>query len=132
MDTIAFTPAHVLASAICERRLSPVELVKLYLSRIARHNPALNAVVTLTADTALVRAQAADAALARGGSWGPLHGVPITLEDCHATAGVRSTWGSFPPLRDHFPAAAIRRTTGGVWTTRDRLSRPAAWALSAQ
>jgi Asp-tRNA(Asn)/Glu-tRNA(Gln) amidotransferase A subunit family amidase len=36
--------------------------------------------------------------------WGPLHGVPITLEDAHATAGLRSTWGGYPSLASHVPS----------------------------
>ena len=50
------------------------------------------------------RAKAADDDLARGKVWGPLHGVPITLEDAHATQGLRSTWGGFPGLANHVPA----------------------------
>ncbi len=60
----------------------------------ARHNPRLNAIVTLNEEAARVRAQQADTALARGESWGLLHGVPITLKDYHLTAGIRTTWGS--------------------------------------
>src|SRR5688572_7445366 len=98
MENVLFAPAHQLASALRERRISTVELVDAYLTQIARHNPTLNAIVTLQETDARQRAHEADAALARGHLWGPLHGVPMTLEDCHATAGLRSTWGGFPPL----------------------------------
>lgn len=40
----------------------------------------------------------ADQALARGQVWGPLHGVGVTVEDHHATAGRRSTFGGYPRL----------------------------------
>src|SRR5207249_11377486 len=70
---------------------------------IARHNPQLGAIVTLDEAAARRRAQEADEALAHGDIWGPLHGVPMTLEDCHATAGLRSTWGGFPALASHVP-----------------------------
>ena len=72
-----------------------------HLSQIEQHNPALNAVVTLNAEHARDRAREADEALARGEVWGPLHGIPFTLKDAHATAGMRTTTG-FPPL-DHVP-----------------------------
>jgi len=99
-----FTPAHVLAEAIRRREVSSVEVVEAYLAQIARHNPDLNAVVTLDEDGARVKAREADAALVRGEQWGPLHGVPITLEDLHPTSGMRSTWGGLPRLADHVPA----------------------------
>ena len=99
-----FTPAHVLADAIRRREVSSVEIVDAYLAQISRHNPKLNAVVTLDEEGARVRALAADAALSRGEVWGVLHGVPITLEDAHPTSGLRSTWGGLPRLADHVPA----------------------------
>jgi amidase len=98
-----FTPAHVLAEAIRRREVSSSEIVDAYLAQIARHNPQLNAVVTLDDDGARMKAQEADAALEREEVWGPLHGVPITLEDAHPTAGMRSTWGGLPRLAEHIP-----------------------------
>jgi amidase len=100
---IVFAPAHVLAQAIQHQEVSSVELVEAYLARIAHHDPQLNAVVTLDEDGVRQRVQEADAALVRGEVWGPLHGVPITLEDCHSTSGVRSTWGGLPRLAEHIP-----------------------------
>jgi amidase len=103
MTDLVFRPAHELAQAIRERRVSSVELVEAYLAHIERHNPALNAIVTL--DMAGVRQQAlaADVALARGAPWGPLHGVPVTIEDIHSTAGLRTTLGH-PAFTDHVPS----------------------------
>ena len=60
----------------------------------AVHNPKLTAVVTVNAESALLRAAEADAATARGESWGPLHGIPFTAKEVFDTAGVRSTRGS--------------------------------------
>jgi len=48
------------------RRFSSVEITKHYLSRIERMNPALNAVITVTAEQALAAAQRADQLLAAG------------------------------------------------------------------
>ena len=73
------------------------------LERIARYNPPLNAVVVLAADAALARARAADEARARRESWGPFHGVPITIKDTFEVAGVTTTSGS-ASLRNHVPA----------------------------
>src|SRR5207248_3743911 len=84
------------------RHLSAREVLDTQLTQIASHNPALNAVVTLDAERASERAGQADDALTRGEIWGPLHGVPFTLKDAHATAGVRTTTG-FPPLANYVP-----------------------------
>jgi amidase len=98
-----FTPAHVLAEAIRRREVSSLEVVEAYLAQIARHNPDLNAIVTLDEDGARVKAQEADAALAQGEVWCPLHGSPITLEDAHSTSGMRTTWGGLALLADYVP-----------------------------
>ncbi|MDQ6804312.1 MAG: amidase family protein, partial [Actinomycetota bacterium] len=81
-------------------------------------NPALNAVVTLDAVAARRRAMEADAALARGEVWGPLHGLPVTLKDAHSTAGMRTTAG-YPPLADYVPerdgtVAGLLRGAGAI------------------
>src|SRR5918992_4591123 len=103
MDDPIFTHAHDLTTAIQRREVSSVEIVDAHLAHIERHNPRMNAVVTLHEDGARAGAREADAALDRGEVWGSLHGVPITLEDCHPTSGVRSTWGGLPRLADYVP-----------------------------
>ena len=103
VDDPTFASAQEVAAAIRDRRVSAVEMVDAYLARIARHNPALNAIVTLDEETAHARALEADAALARGENWGPLHGVPVTIKDSFATAGLRTTSG-FAPLGNYVPA----------------------------
>lgn len=102
MKDLLFSSTTELSAAIQAGEVSSVEVVDAHLKQIERHNPALNAVVTLDAESARKRAQEADAALARGEVWGPLHGVPFTLKDCHATAGLRTTCG-FPPLAGYVP-----------------------------
>lgn len=87
-------PARELARWLRERRLSAGEALDAHLERIERHNGALNAVVSLNPSQAREQADAADAALARGEVWGPLHGVPITLKDAHDVAGLRTTVGT--------------------------------------
>jgi len=114
----AFATAHELAAAIRERRVSAVEVLEAHFARIARHNPALNALVTLNEEGACARAQEADAALARGQMWGPLHGVPVTIKDSFSTAGIRTTSG-FPALANHVPdsdatAVARLRAAGAI------------------
>jgi len=94
-----FATAGEMARAIRERRLSAVEAYELHVARIARLNPALNAIV-IPNERARADAAAADAALARGESPGPLHGVPVTIKDIFDVEGLRNTAG-YPPARDN-------------------------------
>lgn len=99
---LVFASAEETARAIRIGKVSSLELTKHILERIDRYNPALNAVITILKDEALVRARAADEALSKGQLWGPLHGVPCTVKDTFEMAGVRTTAGS-PALTDHIP-----------------------------
>ena len=92
-DDICFYDATELAERIGSRALSPVDVVNAFLERIDSVNPGLNAIVTL-ADEPTERARQAEAALMRGESWGPLHGVPFTIKDCIDTKAIRTTRGS--------------------------------------
>ena len=97
-----FASAGEVARAIRAQQVTSVEVTRLALDRIAALNPGLNAVITVVADSALQRAKEADAAIARGELWGPLHGVPGTIKDTFETAGVRTTAGA-PFLKAHLP-----------------------------
>jgi amidase len=118
MKEVLFSGAAQLAAAIRAGHTSASEVLEAHLAQIERHNPALNAVVTLDAERAHEQARLADAALARGDACGPLHGVPFTLKDAHATAGMRTTTG-FPPFADHVPdedspVVARLKAAGGI------------------
>jgi amidase len=102
MDNLVFASIQELAEAIHQRQVSSVEVVEAHLAQIDRHNPRLNVIVLLDREAALNRAREADAALAHGEVWGSLHGVPITIKDGFATAGLRTTSG-FPPWVDFVP-----------------------------
>lgn len=97
-------PAHEQAAAIAARQLGSEELLDLFVERIDRVDQAVNAVCTRAFDTARARCRAADRATLAGESWGPLHGLPFTVKDAIATAGVRSTGGA-ESLREHVPAS---------------------------
>jgi aspartyl-tRNA(Asn)/glutamyl-tRNA(Gln) amidotransferase subunit A len=86
------------------RRLSPTELTDAYLRRIERHNPLINAYITVTAERATADARRATDELAAGRSRGPLHGIPVGLKDLVDTAGIRTTAGSII-LDENVPAA---------------------------
>jgi aspartyl-tRNA(Asn)/glutamyl-tRNA(Gln) amidotransferase subunit A len=82
-----------LSSALAARRVSSVELARLFLDRIARLNGALNAFITVDEERALEDARRADARRARNEA-GPLTGIPIAHKDIFCTEGLRTTCGS--------------------------------------
>ena len=82
-----------LSAALHEGSVSSVELTGLYLARIAQHQGALNAFISVTQEAALLQAERADARL-RAGERGALIGVPIAHKDIFCTAGERTTCGS--------------------------------------
>ena len=83
-----------LAPRLQRKEISPVEIAQECLRRIEQLNPALNAFITVMAESAITEARAAESAIARGEWRGPLHGIPIALKDLIDTAGVRTTSAS--------------------------------------
>ncbi|MGH9742345.1 MAG: amidase, partial [Candidatus Acidiferrum sp.] len=108
---LAFATIEQVAHLFRRRKLSPVELTRLMLSRIAQLDPKLNSFITVSPELALAQAKKAEAELfaPRGRKGhrdrGPLHGIPISLKDNIYTEGIRTTAGSrilakFVPQRD--------------------------------
>jgi aspartyl-tRNA(Asn)/glutamyl-tRNA(Gln) amidotransferase subunit A len=115
---VAFLGVRRLAALVREREISPVEIVRLYLERIARYDPKLRAYITVLPDAALDAARRAETAVMRGEPLGPLHGIPYAVKDQFDTAGVRTTSGS-RILERHVPtenATTIERlnAAGGI------------------
>jgi amidase len=102
-DLITLTATQA-AEAIKTGQVKSIDLVNNLLERIGNENPALNAIVTLDAETARRQAKMADEALQSGQAIGPLHGVPITIKDSFETAGMRTVSG-FPPFANRIPAS---------------------------
>lgn len=122
LDTLGASAA---ARAIREGRLSAEALLDACLARIARFNPALNALVTVDTAGARDAAKAADRQLAAGGPVPPLLGVPVSIKDVFATRGLRTT-ASFRPLADYVPDAdatlvARLRAAGAVIVGKSNL-----------
>lgn len=111
MVDVPFQSAVTLAAALRNKTIGCRELLELYIGRVERFNPALNAIIATVIEPARQRADAADAALSRGEIWGPLHGVPMTVKESYDVVGMPTTWG-VPELKENFPeknALAIDR-----------------------
>ncbi len=88
------TTISELAPRLRQREISPVEITRACLARVEKLNPALNAFITVTPESALAEARVAETEIHRGEWRGPLHGIPIALKDLIDTAGVRTTSAS--------------------------------------
>ncbi|MGB0129854.1 MAG: amidase, partial [Rhodocyclaceae bacterium] len=82
-----------LAAALAQKKISSVELTTLFLDRIQRLNPDLNAFITVDREQTLAQARQADERIAAG-EIGPLTGIPIAHKDIFVTRGWRTTCGS--------------------------------------
>src|ERR1700716_232338 len=100
-DELCGLPASELAQRLRAGQVTSVDALDAHLARIEKHNPELNAVVSLDAERARRQAGEADAALRRGELLGRLHGVPMTIKDCYDVAGLRTTVGT--PILDRVP-----------------------------
>jgi aspartyl-tRNA(Asn)/glutamyl-tRNA(Gln) amidotransferase subunit A len=99
------------AELLRSKAASPVDLTEACLKRIEKYNPAVNAFITVTRDSALATAREMEAEARRGKWRGPLHGIPIALKDNIDTAGVRTT-GASELFKDRIPtddAEVVRR-----------------------
>ena len=95
------------------KEVSPVEVVRAFLERVAALDGKLKAFITVCADAALEAARAAEAELVAGRPAGPLHGVPYGPKDLYNTRGVRTTGGSkiladFVPTDDATVVSRLR------------------------
>lgn len=103
-DELFFAPATQLVEMLRSRQVSAAELVSAFIERIESLNHSVNAVVTLIEERASEEADEADRRLSGREDARPLEGLPITIKDSIATAGVRSTDG-MKMLEHHVPIA---------------------------
>ena len=97
-----YRSATDLATAICSGVESSTNAVQNCLARIERYNPQINAIVTLSAESALKEAERIDALIRENAVVPSIAGVPITVKDAFETQGIKTTC-SHPPLQNHIP-----------------------------
>jgi amidase len=102
LDQDSFRSAKALVARIRKGKITSQRLLELYVARMEKYNPRINAIVATDLDGARKRARAADRALAKGEVWGPLHGLPMTIKESFDVVGMPTTWG-LPELKDNFP-----------------------------
>ena len=118
VNMLAATSATSLAGQIRSKALSAVEVAQVYLERIQRLNPKVNAFVDVQPELVLAQARTAEQAVMTGENLGPLHGVPLSIKSSIDVAGHRCEAGSrlragYVPAQDA-PLVARLRSAGAV------------------
>ena len=106
----AFLTIAELSRLYDQRELSPVEVTRGLLDRVATHDGKLHSFIRVTPEVALADAQAAERELMAGRRRGPLHGIPYALKDIVETAGIPTT-GHSKLCQDHVPTADAHLVT---------------------
>ena len=101
---LAFLSIEQAARLLRKKDISSSDLVELALTRIEKFNPALNALITVAADSARAEARRAQKEFRSRSTANPLRGIPVVVKDNFFTRGIRTTAGS-PILADFVPDA---------------------------
>lgn len=111
LEEVAFWPVTMLSELVRTRQVSSEELTRMYIDRLERHGPTLEAVITITRERALAQAREADREIAHGRYRGPLHGIPWGAKDLLATQEYPTTWGANPYQTQEFDydASVVRK-----------------------
>ncbi len=117
-EDLCFTPAVELREMIRNKDISPTELIKIFLERIEKINPVINAYGTLVPEIALAAAKKVESDIMQGREAGLLLGLPVSIKDVNMTAGIRTTFGSklyenFVPNEDELLVERVKKE-GGV------------------
>jgi Asp-tRNA(Asn)/Glu-tRNA(Gln) amidotransferase A subunit family amidase len=96
---LAFYSIPQLEALLRSKKISSVELTRLFIGRLKKYGPILHCVIELTEDSAMAQARRADADFAKGTYKSPLEGIPYGIKDLFAVRGSHTTWGT-PPFKD--------------------------------
>ena len=110
-DELAFYSIGELAELVKTKKITSVQLTKLYIERLKKYGPKLECIVNMTEELALKDAQTADDEISQGHYRGLLHGIPFGVKDLLSTKDYKTTWGS-PIYKDQLideDAAVIKK-----------------------
>jgi amidase len=113
-DDLCFASAIELSKLIRSKKISVQQVIRAHLDQIEHLNPSLNAIVTLTAESAMAEALIADQEIQKNANVGLLHGLPVAHKDLFLTRGVKTTFGSlafkdFVPDVDSLPVERLKK-----------------------
>lgn len=94
VSEIPFMSLNQLSEIIKTQQVSCSEILEIFLNRVKKYNPIINAVIVLNEENARRRAKEADKALLAGEIWGDLHGVPFTIKDAYEVKDMSMRSGS--------------------------------------
>ena len=95
-DDLAFYSIGQLAELIKSKKISSLQLTKLYIDRLKIFGPEIECLITLTEELAIEQAMRADREIRSGKYRGPLHGIPYGIKDLFSTRNYTTTWGAMP------------------------------------
>jgi aspartyl-tRNA(Asn)/glutamyl-tRNA(Gln) amidotransferase subunit A len=132
---VHFLPVAELGRQLRAGSITPLNLVEALVERNQALDPLLRSTITLSSETALEEAEVAGAEIRRGAWRGPLHGIPIGIKDCIATAGIRTTANSrllsdWVPGEDA-PAVTALRSAGAIVLAKLNLNE-FAWSIPSE
>ncbi|KAA3618728.1 MAG: amidase [Calditrichaeota bacterium] len=95
-EELAFYSVRDLGELIRTRKITSLQLTKMYLDRLKKFDAKLHCVVSITEELAMRQAQRADDEIAAGNYRSPLHGIPYGAKDLLSVKGYKTTWGAMP------------------------------------
>jgi Asp-tRNA(Asn)/Glu-tRNA(Gln) amidotransferase A subunit family amidase len=94
IEDLAFSSVSEIAKLLEYRKITSLELTKMYIARLKRYDSKLHFVITLTEERALAQAKKVDEEIAAGNYRGLVHGIPWGAKDLLAVKGYPTTWGA--------------------------------------
>jgi Asp-tRNA(Asn)/Glu-tRNA(Gln) amidotransferase A subunit family amidase len=119
-DELAWLPGWKLRAMMERKELSPVELMRYLLDRVARLGAELGAFITVFPEDAMAHAKSAEQVIMRGDPLPLLHGLPVSVKDYVWTKGQRTTMGSrlyaeFAPEQDSVPSERLKAAGAAIF-----------------
>ena len=96
IEDLAYYSIGQLSNLLKNKKVTSLQLTKMYLARLKKFDPVIHCVVTLTEELALEQAKKADENFSEGIILSPLQGIPYGVKDLLSTKKYKTTWGAMP------------------------------------